>query len=42
MKEQLNAPITKEEIEETMLNLKLGKAPGPDGFTFEFYKLFQS
>lgn len=40
MKEQLNAPITKKS-EEAILNLKMGKAPGPDGFTSKFYKLFE-
>ncbi|GAA0142260.1 hypothetical protein LIER_03202 [Lithospermum erythrorhizon] len=34
----LSKQINVEEIEEAMLNMKMGKAPGPDGFTAEFYK----
>ncbi|GAA0183955.1 hypothetical protein LIER_31279 [Lithospermum erythrorhizon] len=30
--------VTGAEIEEVMLSLKLGKAPGPDGFSTDFYK----
>eukprot|EP00253_Pinus_taeda_P017577 PITA_17577 len=29
---------TIEEVEEVVLNMKKGKAPGPDGFTVEFYQ----
>ncbi|GAA0168140.1 hypothetical protein LIER_22923 [Lithospermum erythrorhizon] len=31
-------PITAKEIERVMLHMKLEKAPGPNGFTTEFYK----
>uniref|UniRef100_A0A670J9A9 Reverse transcriptase domain-containing protein n=1 Tax=Podarcis muralis TaxID=64176 RepID=A0A670J9A9_PODMU len=37
-KEQLNAPIQREEVEEGIRELKRGKAPGPDGFTSSYYK----
>ncbi|GAA0162337.1 hypothetical protein LIER_39396 [Lithospermum erythrorhizon] len=30
--------ITGDEIESVMIGMKLGKAPGPDGFSTEFYK----
>ncbi|GAA0138506.1 hypothetical protein LIER_34941 [Lithospermum erythrorhizon] len=36
--DMLSRPINAEEIEEAMLNMKLGKAPGPEAFTTEFYK----
>ena len=29
---------TMEEVEEVVMNMKKGKAPGPDGFTIEFYQ----
>uniref|UniRef100_A0A670JBZ4 Reverse transcriptase domain-containing protein n=1 Tax=Podarcis muralis TaxID=64176 RepID=A0A670JBZ4_PODMU len=37
-KDQLNAPISKEEVEEVINELKRGKAPGPDGLTASYYK----
>lgn len=33
-------PVTKQEVEETMAQLKYGKAPGPDGFTTNFFHDF--
>lgn len=32
--------ITVEEIEEAITQTKSGKAPGPDGYTAKFYKIF--
>lgn len=39
--QQLNAPISKEEIDKTIADLKNGKAPGPDNFSAKFYKIFE-
>ncbi len=36
----LDQPITVKEIAEAIQNLPSGKAPGPDGFTTEFYKTY--
>ena len=36
----LDRPITLEEIKETIMTLKSGRAPGLDGFTAEFYKTY--
>lgn len=41
MVDQLNCPITSEEMEEAINRLKNGKAPGPDGYTSRFYKCFK-
>ncbi|GAA0145765.1 hypothetical protein LIER_05885 [Lithospermum erythrorhizon] len=36
--EMLCRPVTEREIEDTMMSIKRGKVPGPDGFTSEFYR----
>lgn len=38
---KLNAPITELDIAKTISNLANSKAPGPDGFPAEFYKIMK-
>ena len=36
--ENMNRPITSNEIETVIKNLPTNRSPGPDGFTGEFFK----
>ncbi|KAM5193876.1 vomeronasal type-2 receptor 26-like [Mantella aurantiaca] len=38
--EELNRPLDQEELKGAVASLKLGKAPGPDGFTGAYYKKY--
>lgn len=38
----LNTSITEEEIMVAISGLTNGKAPGPDGYTAEFYKMLRA
>ncbi|XP_053548919.1 cilia- and flagella-associated protein 46-like [Bombina bombina] len=39
---KLNAPISREEVDRTIMTLNLGKAAGPDGLPIEFYRLLKN
>ena len=40
--ENLNRPITSEEVESLIKNLPTNNIPGPDGFPGEFYQTFKA
>lgn len=38
---KLNVPVTIEEISQAITKLELGKAPGPDGYSPDYYKILK-
>lgn len=40
IREELNSPITLEELQLAVGEIKTGKASGPDGYTIQYYKTF--
>ena len=38
--ENLNKPISMQDVEEALIQMAQGKAPGPDGFTTNFFHFF--
>lgn len=39
---KLESPKTDRELDNTIKDTKLGKAPGPDGFPLHYYKTFSN
>ena len=39
-KSLLSAPITIQELQQALADMKTGKSPGPDGIILEFYRIF--
>lgn len=37
----LNVPLTEEEFEKALKDMKVGKAPGPDCLPLQYYKIFK-
>lgn len=41
MAQKLNVPLYEKEFEKTLKEIKVGKAPGPDGFPLQYFKTFK-
>jgi hypothetical protein len=39
IKECLMREVTSEEVERTIMEMEVGKSPGPDGFTTNFFQI---